>query len=174
MRGSLHTAGSLLVLSALACGQPAPSGAPPEALHAEIAAANRCFMDAAQAGDGNAAAACYSADAMAMPPNSAPVSGREAIAALWSGAFESVAKVDLQTDEVAALGADGAVEVGRATLSAKDGSVADEGKYIVIWKREDGAWRMRRDMWSSNRAPSPAPPEAAAPEAAPTGAPSPE
>ena len=26
----------------------------------------------------------------------------------------------------------------------------DEGKYIVIWKREPGGWKIYRDMWSSN------------------------
>jgi uncharacterized protein (TIGR02246 family) len=173
MRSTIGRAGVLLCLSAFGCGPPAPSGAPPAALQAEIAAANQCFMDAAKAGDGGAAAACYSSDAQVMAPGAPSVAGRDAIASFWGGAFAGVSRVDLQSDEVMALGTDGAAEVGHVTLYAKDGSVADEAKYIVLWKREEGAWRMRRDLWNSNRAGAPAP-EAAAPEAAPAAEPSPE
>jgi len=30
------------------------------------------------------------------------------------------------------------------------GSTMDEGKYIVIWKREGDGWKLYRDMWSSD------------------------
>jgi hypothetical protein len=34
---------------------------------------------------------------------------------------------------------------------AQDGSILDTGKYIVIWKRENGAWKWHRDIWNSSR-----------------------
>jgi ketosteroid isomerase-like protein len=45
---------------------------------------------------------------------------------------------------------DTAVEVGRYTLSGEGGQVLDTGKYVVIWKKEDDAWRYHRDIWNSS------------------------
>ncbi len=44
-----------------------------------------------------------------------------------------------------------------ATAWATDGGVADEGKYIILWRRVGGAWYVHRDIWNSNRQPIPAP-----------------
>jgi ketosteroid isomerase-like protein len=32
----------------------------------------------------------------------------------------------------------------------KGGQVIDHGKYIVVWRREKGQWKLHRDMYSSN------------------------
>ena len=152
--------GLLLALLLPGCGQPA--GPSQEELRGAISAANGCFGAAAKAGDAAAAAACYSADATVMPPNAAPVAGREAIQAFWASQFPNLSDAQLVTDEVASTGDGGAVEVGHASLLAKYGSTADELKYVVLWTQENGAWKMRRDMWSSNRAAAP-PPAAEAP-----------
>jgi ketosteroid isomerase-like protein len=29
----------------------------------------------------------------------------------------------------------------------------DSGKYVVIWKREDGAWKLHRDIWTTSASP---------------------
>ena len=45
-----------------------------------------------------------------------------------------------------------AAEVGRYTLIGSDGAPFDEGKYIVLWRRDDnGEWRLDRDIWNTNR-----------------------
>ena len=46
---------------------------------------------------------------------------------------------------------DTAIEMGRFTLFAEDGSQLDGGKYLVIWKVEDGAVKLHRDIWTSSR-----------------------
>jgi hypothetical protein len=38
-----------------------------------------------------------------------------------------------------------AVEVGSYTLYGKDGAAMDRGKYLVLWKRVDGARKFDRD-----------------------------
>jgi len=40
--------------------------------------------------------------------------------------------------------------VGTFTLKGKGGQELDAGKYIVIWKREDGQWKLHRDIFNSS------------------------
>jgi len=42
-------------------------------------------------------------------------------------------------------------EVGRYTLKAAGGQVTDTGKYLVIWKREGGSWKLHRDIWTTSQ-----------------------
>ena len=44
---------------------------------------------------------------------------------------------------------DTAIEVGRAELFDAAGEIADTLKYIVIWKRVDGKWKLHRDIFNS-------------------------
>jgi len=41
-----------------------------------------------------------------------------------------------------------AYEVGKYTLSGAGGQVLDQGKYIVIWKKQHGEWKLHRDIWT--------------------------
>ena len=41
-------------------------------------------------------------------------------------------------------------EEGTYTLEGKNNADLDEGKYIVLWKRESGNWKIYRQMWTSN------------------------
>jgi len=42
-------------------------------------------------------------------------------------------------------------EVGKYTLRGTAGELLDQGKYLVVWKREKGRWRLHRDIWNSSR-----------------------
>ena len=46
---------------------------------------------------------------------------------------------------------DSAQEVGTWVIKAPDGSVAEQGKYIVLWKKEAGTWKLHRDIWNSDK-----------------------
>lgn len=158
---------------ATACAPPAPAGPSQDEVRAAIEVQNAKFGEAVRANDTAAIGALYTEDGAVLPPNAARVDGRAAIAAFWGSALAAgIAGATLTTDEVAYAGGDTATEVGRATLTAKDGSVADEAKYLVLWKQVDGAWQLHRDIWNSNSPPAPpAPPAAAEPSAS---APAPE
>jgi len=119
---------------------------------AAIEAANARVMSAFRAGDAAALAACYTPDAQLLPANSEAVSGSDAIQRFWSGAIAAgIADARLETAEVEAQGPL-AVEVGRYTLAGADGGTLDQGKYVVAWHRDDaGAWRLHRDIWTTNR-----------------------
>jgi uncharacterized protein (TIGR02246 family) len=118
-----------------------------------IAAANTKFMAAFKSGDAAAMANAYTADALLAPPHSDFVRGTAGITKFWQGVIAAgLRDVKLETAEVEAQG-DLAVETGRYTLLAPDGATVDRGKYLVVWKNERGAWKLRRDIWTTSQPP---------------------
>jgi uncharacterized protein (TIGR02246 family) len=116
-----------------------------------IMAANEQFMDAFRRGDAAGLAALYTEQGQALPPNSDIASGRQAIQAVWQGAMDAGIKgAQLDTLEVDG-NADTAYEVGKYTLLGETGQMLDTGKYVVVWKREAGQWKLHRDIWNSSR-----------------------
>ena len=45
---------------------------------------------------------------------------------------------------------DTAIEISTFTLLGEGRQVLDRGKYMVIWKREDGQWKLHRDIFNSS------------------------
>jgi ketosteroid isomerase-like protein len=114
-----------------------------------IDAGNQEFEAAFGRSDAAGLAGLYSAEAQLLPPNHESVAGADAIQGFWQGAIDmGIKEAALETIELEEHG-DTAIEVGRYTLKGGDGQVMDNGKYIVIWKNEDGHWKLHRDMWSS-------------------------
>jgi len=120
-------------------------------IRAEIVACNTRFVAAFGRGDAAALASLYTADAQLLPPHSDAVTGRDAIRAFWQGVIDLGLKgAVLDTVEVEGVG-ETAIEVGRYTLRVAGGLVADAGKYVVVWKREGGAWKLHRDIWNTSQ-----------------------
>jgi uncharacterized protein (TIGR02246 family) len=115
-----------------------------------IEAGNARWVAGLAAKDASAIAAVYAEDAILYPPGGGAVSGRKAIGA----AFEPMlgAPLSLTTAEVKQSG-DYAIETGTWKLAGPDGKAADEGKYIVVWKKVGKNWLMWRDIWNSSRPP---------------------
>jgi uncharacterized protein (TIGR02246 family) len=146
---------SLLVRTAILSGLISCLAQPAQAanIRAQIEAADAAFDAAAAKGDSEAIAALYSVDAQVMPAGSEPVRGREAIEKFFRSALNSgIADFGLKTLEVFGQGAT-ATEVGHYELHDKSGKKLDSGKYIVIWQREHGHWKLLRDMFSTNLPP---------------------
>ena len=122
-------------------------------VRAAIEAANKQFITALNRGDAAAVAAMYTADARLLPPNSPMGEGRQAIQQFWQGAIGAGAKmVSLETLHVESQGSL-AYEVGRYTLTsptAGGGTTTDTGKYVVVWEREGGKWKLASDIWNSD------------------------
>ncbi|MCL7452081.1 MAG: DUF4440 domain-containing protein [Anaerolineae bacterium] len=119
-------------------------------VRAAIEAANQVFMDAAGRGDAAGLAALYTAEGQVLPPNADIVSGGEALQGFWQAIIAMGVKgAVLETLEVEGHG-DTAIEVGAYALSGEGGQMLDRGKYIVIWKQEDGQWRLHRDIFNSS------------------------
>ncbi len=115
-----------------------------------IEAANAKLCAAVAAGDGAGCAACYTTDACFMVPGADFLRGHEAIAAEFGGMIGGGAKgLELVALEVEAFG-DTATEVGNYRVLAEGGAVADHGKYVVVWKNQDGGWHIHRDIMNTS------------------------
>ena len=122
-------------------------------LRAAVEAGVKQFMAAFNRADAAGLAAMYTANAQVFPPNSDIVTGREAIQKLWQGVMDSGIKgLTIATLEVQGSG-DMGYEVGKYTLMGEGGKVLDTGKYIIIFKRENGQWKLHRDIWNTSKPP---------------------
>lgn len=152
----------LTVFLIISCGpQPEPPTNTAEVRQA-IEAANAQLVEAFNQGDAAAAAAFYTEDAIFMPPNSEPARGRQAIQEKTAADMAALHLSDLAltTSEVDVHG-DTAIETGSFTIKltppGQEEAIQDQGKYIVIWKKQaDGSWKVHRDIFNSNISP-PAP-----------------
>ena len=112
----------------------------------EIAAGARSIADAINAGSGTEAAGHYTADGAIFPPGAGRLDGHEAIADYWQAVIEAgLSNLAITPSEVVVTG-DTASDIG--TLTGSIGGQAISGKYFVLWKQEDGAWKMHRDIWN--------------------------
>ena len=135
-------------------GCTAPSPAPVDA-KPEIAEQNKKFSAAVTAKDPAAIAALYAEDAVLMPPNAAAVRGRAAIQAYWQAFLDSgVTNGTLTSSDVSNTDTD-AIEAGTWVIRAPDGTVAENGKYMVWWKKSANGWHFYRDIFNSDRPAAP-------------------
>ena len=117
----------------------------------EIAAVNRQFEDAARNGDVGRLASLYTADAMVLPPDGPVVQGRDNIKQMWATVAQQIGLKDVRLSTVNFEQAgDTGYEVGEATLSTGTGTVVV--KFVVVWKKESGQWRLHRDIWNTKGA----------------------
>jgi ketosteroid isomerase-like protein len=123
-------------------------------------------------GHADSIAAVFAQDARQMPPNMAPVVGRDSVRAFWTNALRTGKwDFDLEAEDVVAADSV-AVERGRYTLKVVAGpqaqypSFEDRGNYMVLWRREsDGNWRVVWDAAVSTVAmPMPPKPPATPPK----------
>ena len=116
-----------------------------------IDVANQNFMTNFGNQDSAGMANLYTSDGQLLPANSDVVSGQPGIQAFWQGAFVlGLREAVLETVELDDHG-DTASVVGRFTIKADGGALADQGKYIVIWKNDGGSWKLHRDIWTTSQ-----------------------
>ena len=115
-----------------------------------IAAADESLVNAFARRDAAGIAALYTEDGQILPSNSDPICGKKAIEGFWGAVLNmGIAAVELRTTESEDCG-DAAVEVGSYGMQGADGQALDRGKYMVMWKREAGQWRLHRDIFNTS------------------------
>lgn len=116
----------------------------------EIVDANKEYSRAFAAGDSAGVANLYTEDAKFMVSGAPAVKGRDNIQSTMANFRNSgITRVDLKTIDV--WGSEGLVtEEGEFTIYNKDKDTVDKGKYLVLWKKKDGEWKLFRDIFNSD------------------------
>ncbi|MCF8238837.1 MAG: DUF4440 domain-containing protein [Saprospiraceae bacterium] len=150
MRNPLLLIFALAIMGLTACNQPAEK--PPvdmDALTAEIQAMEDAYMTAEIAKDADGIVAYYADDVTSYGANRAPSVGKDVIRTQLAERMAKDTTGNTPKFKVLELyvGDDHITEIGSWTEIAPDGSVADNGTYFSIFKKNaDGKWACIRDM----------------------------
>tara|TARA_B110000967_G_scaffold128012_1_gene130785 strand:+ start:1806 stop:2294 length:489 start_codon:yes stop_codon:yes gene_type:complete len=115
----------------------------------EIISANKAFMNFLATKDSLSLANLYTKDAKFMSTGAPAIVGRKNIQSALSGLINSgITRANLSTVEV--WGTENLItEEGEVSLFVEKAKVY-EGKYLVLWKKVDGKWKLFRDIFNSN------------------------
>jgi len=116
---------------------------------AEIVAANQEFVAFIEAADSVGLGNLYTQDAKLMMTGAPAITGRKNIQSAFSGMINSgITNADLRT--IAVWGTEDLItEEGEYSFFVGEDEV-DQGKYLVLWKKDDGKWKLFRDILNSN------------------------
>lgn len=116
----------------------------------EIDKANLEFVDLFNKSDSVGLANMFTVDGKSMEPNEPAFIGRKKIQTHYSIVMNTGAnKLGLVTTGL--WGDENMLaEEGEFTFLDNDGKQLDKGKYIVLWKMEEGTWKLFRDCYNSD------------------------
>ena len=135
-----------MALLIAACSRaPAPT-IDPVAEASRLMQLEREWMEALHSGDIDAAMAYVANEPMIIMPDAAPVIGREAFQAVMQAMIDDELHYSWKSEGAfVAPSGDMAYDRGKSSVVLPDGDVL-EGNYMVVWVREDGAWKVAVDM----------------------------
>jgi ketosteroid isomerase-like protein len=116
-----------------------------------IVALEREWLSRFQARDIEWIVAAHAPDAQQFPPSAPPVVGAEALKAAWQAMADPAAPSLTWEPTRAHVSSSGdmAWDYGTGKLTTAEGATQDV-KYVVIWHRIDGEWKIVMDMFSPN------------------------
>lgn len=95
----------------------------------------------------------YCKDAQVLSPAVPAVIGRDAIIKFFYGDGKNTDAV-IELPAGAVYGSeDLVVEEGTYNFPDGKGGSFDKGKFIALWKQEDGVWKLYREIWNTDIAP---------------------
>ncbi len=102
----------------------------------------------------------YAEDGAFLPPGAPRVSGRAAIRSVWVQLLKApnLALTFEPSRVVVSSAGDIAYETGTYRLSMdgpKGGRIEDIGKFVVAWKKMNGAWQVQYDIFNSDKPATP-------------------
>ena len=137
--------GLVLMLGAALAAAPAAA-----ADSSNIAALAAVWEKEYNAGNLAAVVALYAPDGCRMPPNQEAVHGSEAILAqLKAGKDRGLAKVKIAVTSAESSG-DLSYGMGTYVITGADGSHLDHGKWMLVSKKSNGAWKTQCDIFNSD------------------------
>ena len=138
-------ASSLVLIAAIA--QPTHAAKPTDPL----SGTTERFEAAIARGDAPALTDMFTSDGELMPPNGPRITGRAAILAFAKGFM--AAKMTVHDVVLSSrVQGDVGVKTGDYVFRDASGKDVDHGKWIEVWRRENGHWRISHDIWNSDMA----------------------
>ena len=110
---------------------------------------NTKFSEQIKYSDSTWVASQYGPDAEILFEKSEPIKGKD-ILSFWGEVSRSETKdwtfttTDLQGDE------NFLIETGNYEIKDGNKKLADRGKYVVVWKKQNGEWKLYRDIGASS------------------------
>jgi ketosteroid isomerase-like protein len=124
------------------------------------------WVAAYNAGEPDRIIALYSEDAIVMPPDAPSVTGDAALRSFLADEMAEAKKggitIVLTGDDEADTSGDLGWHRGTFKVVGEGGASLGTGKYLEIWERQQGKWRITRDIWNNDAAPPPPAPPATA------------
>lgn len=121
-----------------------------DSARAVITASNKVFGETFATGDSATFAGLYTNDACLNVTGMPRMCGTAAITAFFNGGYQmGMRKLAITTEEVMG-GKEAVVETGKYEVFMANNVSVDKGKFIVVWKEENGKWKMYRDIWNSD------------------------
>jgi|SRR5688572_11524659 ketosteroid isomerase-like protein len=108
-------------------------------------------------GDVDGLTLMYTADAEILPPDEPVIAGPEAITAFWRGYHPGQVRIEVGDVDSRKIGEFWFRE-GAYKAEFPDEGEPRVGKFIELWKHENGNWLMYRQMWNRNAPLVPEPP----------------
>jgi len=145
---------SLTVLLTLAAAAHLPSAVAAQSRAADslaIISQAAAFSRAYERGDADAMVAIYTEDAVIFPDRSGAITGAEAIRRYWT--LRPGNRVISHRITSTAIWFEGstAYDYGIFEVSGESNGTPwgpNKGKYVVVWRRDPGGWRMHLDIWN--------------------------
>ena len=137
----------LASMVAPAQAQTGPEAKDLQEIYANIRAFSQAYMD----GDYEAMAQAYTEDGRILPPGPKIIQGREDIHARWiMPEGYTIVKHLVSPEEIEVTG-NYAYDVGYyegITRNPEGEESAWKGKYLIVWKKEEGVWKIHIDAWN--------------------------
>ena len=124
-----------------------------EPVKAHIIKMNESYSDRFTSNDSLFYVDRYCTDAEVYSPNMPAVKGREAIKKFfYNDGNNKEAKIELPNGSFYG-GPEYIIEDGSYNFPDGKGGSVDKGKFVALWKQEDGKWKLYREIWNSDMPP---------------------
>ncbi|MGD9904152.1 MAG: DUF4440 domain-containing protein [Vicinamibacterales bacterium] len=136
-----------------AAGADRPPAATPfdlSAMRRVIQEQNDRFTRAHVAGDVATIDAMFTRDATSFPPGADPAIGPAAIHALTMDYLRAGVTAFREQSTDVYGNEDLVVDHGTYTMTYGPDHVVERGKYLNVWRREDGAWKIHANIWNTS------------------------
>lgn len=142
-----------LTVAVAACGAGPTSDVSLEAEEQAIRELDEQWAQTALDRDPAGFASFYAENGRLMPPNAPTATGPGAVEQVLEQILTPNTTLEISSTEIHVSEAgDMAYDIGMYALEVEtpDGTVEDEGKYLVVWQKVDGEWKVVADMFNSN------------------------